>query len=182
MTRGAAVVPERRSSIGDTVRVEGRQINAAGTLSELRSDGNIDALEINVANNTHANVTLGGCFVVDGCSKATQLMIDGVPMTSDSLQPGDLVTSYNYLLPDYSKSTPFKNVVIPGVLDFQRKYIVVEHTHVRQLIQRGRTWGATILSHMPPLWITLFADRQEICKKDKSNRSAVSHSRGKTHA
>jgi Domain of unknown function (DUF5666) len=93
----------------------------------LRSDGRVDAREINVIKDIWANITLDKCGLVDGCSQATQLLIDGVPVATDSLQPGDLGTSYNYLLPDYSVSTNFKGYTFPGET-VDRKLIVVEHT------------------------------------------------------
>jgi hypothetical protein len=93
----------------------------------LRSDGRIDAVQVTIANNVHANITIGSCASDSACSKATQIVIDGAPASSDDLKPGDLVTSYNHWLPDYTKVTPFKNVEIPGTQDFKRKNIVVEH-------------------------------------------------------
>ena len=95
---------------------------------KLRGDGGVDALEINVIKDIWANITLDVCTLADGCSKATQLMIDGIPMTTASFQSGDLATSYNYFWPDYSKFTPFKNATFPGAQAFERKLIVVEHT------------------------------------------------------
>lgn len=95
---------------------------------QLRSDGRIDAIQVAIANNVWANITTGECTSANHCDAGTQVVIDGAPASPAALRPGDLVTSYNYWLPDYTKLTPFKNAQIPGTQDFKRKITVVEHT------------------------------------------------------